>query len=414
MLQSFLQSPFAALAQTTTPANTEPTIINSSIDSVRSMLGIPADSVLFQNTPYMLLVALAIFASVLFLAYIVRQVLLIRLRKIAKKTTTHLDDLAVELIADLRPWSIVPIALGVACSILVLPETLQKALKILIVIALGAQVLLSSRLVVDHITKTIVRKSSNKDGIPDPNINTATGIIKALIQAILAVAVLLLILENLDIRVTPLLGALGLGGIAIALATQNILADLFASLIIVFDKPFHVGDFIIVGEKMGVVDSIGIKTTRIKALSGEQIVFCNADLLSSRLHNYKRMIERRVVQTYSVTYETPHDKLQRIPDLIRACTVPDQSQVPIRFDRCHLKSLAAYSLDYELVYYVLSGDFNIFAKEQNRINLSIIETFAREKIDFAYPTSLEYQALAPGAAKLAITLPEARSHEQNS
>ncbi|MFO0855831.1 MAG: mechanosensitive ion channel [Phycisphaerales bacterium] len=406
MLATFLST----LAQTTAPSPTTPQPVADSINQIRTMLGIPADSVLFQNTTHSLIVALTIFVAVLFVSYLVRHILMSRLRAIASKTTTELDNLALAIIADLRLWSILPIALAIATSVLVLPHTLSKALKVLVVIALGLQILLSSRIVVDQLTKSILNRTKTKDGKPDPTVNTATGIVKTLVQAALALAVLLIVLENLDIRVTPLLGALGLGGIAIALATQNILADLFASLIIVFDKPFQVGDAITVGDKSGTVESIGIKTTRIKAAGGEQIVFCNGDLLASRLHNFQRMPERRVVQTISITYETPKDKVARVPELVQACVLPpetaqpqsqeshhadrESSARPLRFDRCHLKNLGAYSLDYELVYFVTTSDYATFVREQHRINLALLDAFARNEIQFAYPTSLQFQKSA--------------------
>lgn len=394
---------FTMLAQTATQsATTTPQpVVAGTFDNLRTMLGIPANSVLFENTRHSFIVALTIFTAVLFVSYLIRHFLMARLRAIASKTVTELDNLALSLMEDIRIWCIVPVALAIASSVLVLPTTLHKALKVLVVIVVGAQVLLSSRLVVEHLTKSILNKTK-KDGKPDPTVNTATGIVKSLVQAMLALAVLLIILENLDIRVTPLLGALGLGGIAIALATQNILADLFASLIIVFDKPFQVGDAITVGDKSGTVESIGIKTTRIKSATGEQIIFCNGDLLSSRLHNFQRMPERRVVQMISITYETPKEKVANVPDVVRKCVVADESSSqgdpkdskgskPLRFDRCHLKALGAYSLDFELVYFITTSDFATFVREQHRINLALLDAFSREQIEFAYPTSLQYQ-----------------------
>ncbi len=384
------------------------------VDQVRTLLGIPRNSVLFENTTHSLVLALTIFTAALFLSYLIRHFLMARLRMIAAKTETKLDNLALALIADLRLWCIIPVALGIASSVLLLPGGLDKALKVLVVGTLGAQVLLSSRLVVDHLATAILARTKTRDGKPDPTINTATGIVRTLVQTALALAVLLIVLENLDIRVTPLLGALGLGGIAIALATQNILADLFASLIIVFDKPFQVGDSITVGDKSGTVESIGIKTTRIRSVSGEQIVFCNGDLLSSRMHNFQRMPERRVVQVISIAYETPKEKVASVPEIVRECVLPpapepdqthDQSNGsqesnhagsetstrPLRFDRCHLKTLGAYSLDFELVYFVTISDYSTFVREQHRINLALLHAFAREQIEFAYPTSLQYQ-----------------------
>ena len=200
--------------------------------------------------------------------------------------------------------------------------------------------------------------------------------------AVWSVAILLM-LSNLGIDVTALVAGLGIGGIAVALAAQNILGDLFASLAIILDKPFEVGDFIIVGDKMGAVERIGIKTTRIRSLTGEQLVMANADLLGSRVHNYKRMNERRVVFSIGVTYETPADKVEILPGLLREIV---EAQEPVRFDRAHFKSYGDFALVFEIVYWVLSADYNVYMDIQQAINLDILKRFEALDVGFAYPT----------------------------
>jgi small-conductance mechanosensitive channel len=195
--------------------------------------------------------------------------------------------------------------------------------------------------------------------------------------------VLLLALDNLGVDVTALVAGLGVGGIAIALAVQNILGDLFSSLSIVLDKPFVLGDFIIVGELMGAVENIGIKTTRIRSLSGEQLIFSNADLLGSRIRNYGRMAERRVVFKIGVVYGTPKKKLEMIPDIIRDAI---EAQDKTRFDRSHFSGYGDFSLDFESVYYVLDRDYNVYMDIHQAINLQIYDRFDDESIDFAFPT----------------------------
>lgn len=181
------------------------------------------------------------------------------------------------------------------------------------------------------------------------------GIIGFVINVAIWAMVLLLTLDNLGIDITALIAGLGIGGIAVALAVQNVLGDLFASLSITLDRPFVVGDFLIVGDFMGAVEYIGIKSTRLRSLSGEQIIISNSDLLSSRVRNYGRMNERRVVFGTSVTYETPIEQLEQIPALIRQIV---EAQPDTRFDRSHFAKHAAASIDYETVYYVLSADYN--------------------------------------------------------
>jgi small-conductance mechanosensitive channel len=192
----------------------------------------------------------------------------------------------------------------------------------------------------------------------------------------------LLTLDNLGIDVTALVAGLGIGGIAVALAVQNVLGDLFASLSITFDRPFVIGDFLIVDDFLGSVEYIGIKSTRLRSLSGEQIIISNANLLSSRLRNYGRMVERRVVFATRATYETPVELLERIPPLIRAAV---EAQEGTRFDRSHFAGHGISSLDFETVYYVLSADYNRYMDIQQAINLRIHREFSRLGVRFAYP-----------------------------
>ena len=183
--------------------------------------------------------------------------------------------------------------------------------------------------------------------------------------------------------ITPLIAGLGIGGIAVALAAQNILGDLFASVSIVLDKPFVLGDFIIVDDKMGSIEYIGLKTTRLRSLSGEQLVFSNTDLLKSRIHNYKRMRERRVLFTIGATYDTPYEKVAAIPAMLREII---ESQQPVRFDRAHFARYGDSALIFEVVYYVLAADYNIYMNVQQAVNLAIFRRFEEEKIEFAFPT----------------------------
>lgn len=195
--------------------------------------------------------------------------------------------------------------------------------------------------------------------------------------------VILLGLDNLGINVTALVAGLGIGGVAVALALQNILGDLFASLSIVFDKPFINKDFLIVGDLMGSVEHIGLKTTRIRSLSGEQLIFSNSDLLNSRIRNYGRMFERRVVFSIGVTYQTPREKLKFLPEIIRKAI---ETKSKTRFDRCHFMKYGDYALMFETVFYVLSPDYNIYMDIQQAIYFEIHERFEQEQIEFAYPT----------------------------
>lgn len=201
--------------------------------------------------------------------------------------------------------------------------------------------------------------------------------------------ILLLAMQNAGVNVTSLIAGLGIGGIAVALALQNILGDLFASLTIALDKPFVIGDFIVVGDEMGTVEYVGLKTTRVRSLSGEQLVFGNADLLSSRIRNYKRMSERRVVFTFGVVYSTSPEMLETINTLVRRAV---EAQKEVRFDRCHFFRFGASSLDFEAVYYINSPDYNAHMDTQQAVHLSIARAFRDQCIEFAFPTQTMYLA----------------------
>jgi small-conductance mechanosensitive channel len=208
------------------------------------------------------------------------------------------------------------------------------------------------------------------------------GIIGFIINVVIWSMVLLLTLDNLGVDITALIAGLGIGGIAVALAVQNILSDLFASLSITLDRPFVVGDFLIVDEFLGSVEYIGIKSTRLRSLSGEQIVMSNADLLGSRVRNYGRMAERRVVFANSFPYETPIDRIEQIPALIKRII---ESQPDTRFDRSHFMKHGAAAFEFETVYYVLSPDYNKYADTQQAINLQLHRELEKMGVKFAIP-----------------------------
>jgi small-conductance mechanosensitive channel len=211
------------------------------------------------------------------------------------------------------------------------------------------------------------------------------------------VVAFLMLLTNLGVQIGPLIAGLGVGGVAIALAVQNILGDLFASLSIALDKPFRVGDFLVIGEEKGTVEQIGIKSTRLRSLSGEQIVISNGDLLKSRVRNYGLLYERRASFTIGIVYETPREIVREVPALIEAAI---RAQDKTRFDRAHFASFGDSALLFEAVYTVLAAEYNTFMDIQQAINLRLMDDFAARGIEFAYPTSRQFmiEAEAPKPA----------------
>lgn len=199
---------------------------------------------------------------------------------------------------------------------------------------------------------------------------------------------LIFLLDNLGFQITTVITGLGIGGIAVALAAQTILGDLFNYFVIFFDRPFEIGDFIVVDDKMGVVEKIGVKSTRLSSLGGEQLIFSNSNLVNSRIHNFKRMENRRVVFTIVVVYQTSFENLKQIPDLIKK--IIEEKNDAVKFDRAHFQSYVASGLSFEAVYYILSPDYNKFMDTQQNINYRIYEEFSARKIEFAHPSQTLY------------------------
>lgn len=193
----------------------------------------------------------------------------------------------------------------------------------------------------------------------------------------------ILVLDNLGVNVSALLTGLGIGGVAIALAVQNVLGDLLASLSIVLDKPFVIGDAISVGEDSGTVEHIGLKTTRLKSDTGEQLIFSNSDLLKSRIRNFKRMRDRRVTVRIGVPYETPVEQLAKVPAIAEKIL---NTQSHTIFERCHLKHFSDSAVEFEIVYWVRSPEYKVYMDMQHAFMLSLLKAFHEEKIEFAYPT----------------------------
>jgi small-conductance mechanosensitive channel len=283
-----------------------------------------------------------------------------------------------EMFRGTKSFVLFVLSLYLGSRIISLPAAPEMFLHYAAVIAAGMQAgVWSSFLVTKLVSEYVISKA-------DPE-ETPSGIALTTLLARVVVwaFIVLLVLDNLGFNITTLVAGLGVGGIAIAMASQNILADLFASLSILLDKPFKVGEFIIVGDFPGSVEHIGLKTTRLRSLSGEQLIFSNTDLLSSRIRNYKRMLERRIVFKIGVEYSTDYEKLKLIPGMIREII---ESIQLTRFDRCHFLSYGDFALEIETVYYVLSPNYNTYADVQQEINLKLFKRFQDEGIVFAFPT----------------------------
>lgn len=315
-----------------------------------------------------------------------------RFRKLAKRTANTVDDLAADLLEKTKLLFILLLAFWVASNLLVLSARVEGYARTVLVIGLLLQLAIWGSA---GVTFALDRYRERQREV-DPGGATAVGALGFVARVGVWSVVALLALDNLGIDITALVTGLGVSGIAMALAVQNILKDLFSSLSIVLDKPFVIGDFIVVGEFSGTVEHVGLKTTRIRSLTGEQLVFSNSDLLESRIRNYRRMEERRATFAFGVTYDTDDTKLSRIPGVVREAI---ESQPNTRFDRCHFKSFADSSLDYEAVYHMLVPDYTAYMDVQQAVNLELVRRFREENIEFAFPTRTVLVTTTSGAGQ---------------
>ena len=330
---------------------------------------------------WLLLIVVAIVVYTVILK--IRSIVLKRLAPKAEKSKSKIDDAAILVVEKINWLFILIISLFIGSMFLALPENVTKLIRSIIMVGLCFQVAIWG----NELIKFWISGQGRPGQVVDPATASAYGIIAFFARLILWCGILLWLLSNLGVNITALVAGLGVGGIAMALAVQSILGDVLNSISIVLDKPFEVGDFIIVGEYLGTVEHIGIKTTRVRSLQGEQIVFSNTDLINSRIQNFKRMEERRILFTFTVVYQTPAEKLEVIPDMVREII---ESTERARCDRVHFKSYGDSALIFEVVYYVNTRDYNVYMDIQQTINLDLFRRFEQEGIEFAYPTQTLY------------------------
>ena len=339
------------------------------------------DRVIYGATVTQWLLAVATFGGVYLLLAVVRRLLERRLGSLAARTSTNVDDVAVEIVRRTRPFFLAVIALQAAMRVVSPDGRSATVLHAISVVLVLIQIGVWGNGLIGFGADHYARKKA--DG--DVGTRTTIQAVGYAARFVLWAVLLITALGSFGINVSALITGLGIGGIAIALAVQNILGDLFAALAIVLDKPFVVGESIHVDNIAGTVEHVGLKTTRLRSVSGEQIVISNADLLKSRIRNYKRMQERRVVFNLDVVYDTPPDKVARIPAIVRETV---EAQQLTRFDRSHFLHWMESGLRVESVYWVLDPDYTRYADIQQAINLELLRRFAAEKIDFALPLAL--------------------------
>jgi len=347
------------------------------------------DARFFRNSVQDWLVAAAIAAVAMLVVTIIRRLVRRRFTRLAESSENIYDDALVAV------FSRTSIVLHIAIIGFVAVWTLSFTEDVEVVIRRGASALFLAQLGLwgNRFIRTYTSHYKDRHVEDDAGSVMAMQAVGIIALVVLWAAVLLAGLANFGIDVTALVAGLGIGGIAVALALQNVLGDLFAALAIVLDKPFVIGDFLIIGDYMGAVEHIGLKTTRIRSLGGEQIVFSNSDLLGSRIRNYKRMIERRIVFEIGLTYDTPPEKVERAAEILRETV---EAQEDTRFDRAHFKSFGDSALEFECVYYVLVPDYARYMDIQQTVNLELMRKFDELGVEFAFPTQTIH--LAGGAS----------------
>ncbi|MBU0687347.1 MAG: mechanosensitive ion channel family protein [Candidatus Margulisbacteria bacterium] len=329
-------------------------------------------------------VAVITFIVIFLGLWIIKRFILASLRKLSQKTANDFDDFTINLLIKVNGPIYLMVSLYLATRPLVLDIVVDKVITFALIIVLTFKAI---KLIQDIIGYAL--KKFYLQGEADASAEVASENILLIFKWALWAAATLFVLDNLGINITAVVAGLGIGGVAVALAAQAILGDLFSSFAIFLDKPFKVGDFIIVGDYLGVVEHIGIKTTRIRSLGGEQIIFSNSDLTNSRVRNYKRMQKRRVVFKVGVTYQTTSAQIKIIPQMIKEII---NGVDKTTFDRSHFINFGNFSLDIENVYYIDGNDYNLYMDIQQEINQKIKEKFKEKGIEFAYPTQTLFLA----------------------
>lgn len=334
-----------------------------------------------NNTVLDCLIFLGSLAASIVVILILKHIVLKRLTRWAEKTPASLDDM---ILHALKKYVLPLLYLGALYFNTGWLKLSENAAAIINVVALALAMILGaailSALFIYLLNRALEKRQKKVDKL-------AVRLIGVVIKIAIWVIALLMFLGNLNVDITPLIAGLGIGGVAVAFALQAILQDLFSFVTIFFDRPFELDDFIVIDDLMGTVEHIGVKTTRLRSINGEQLIFSNKDLTNSRVRNYKRMENRRVVFTLRVTYSTALNKAKEIPELIKGIIEGIENT---KFDRAHFKEFGDSRLIFEAAYYVLSQDFKLYMDVQQAINFAIKEEFEKRGIEFAFPTQTLY------------------------
>ncbi len=356
------------------------------------------DNIIWGNT---VLKYLLVFAGIIItwgILKLTKKKILQFVKKITARTSNNFDDILI----DVAEKFVLPfLYLFFNYSILM---TLELPLKLSRVLDVAISLVTIYYIVraINFLIHTAVVLFMQKKGEPPERIKQLNGML-LVVKAVIWIMGIIMLIDNLGYDITTVIAGLGVGGIAIALAAQNILGDLFSYLVIFFDKPFEIGDFITMGAHSGVVEKIGIKTTHVRSLDGQQLIMPNAEMATSVIHNFKRLQRRRMLFSIGVVYKTPHYQLKRIPDYIKSII---NKKEQLTLDRVHLKSFGDFSVNFEIVYYVESADYQLYMNLHHEVLLDIFHLFEEQGIEFAFPTQtilLDNQDIQMGKEQKDIT-----------
>ncbi len=326
------------------------------------------------------LIALGIFLLAFIVLKIFKKIIIAKIKKVADHTETDLDDMLIKIVDSIGWPFYLFLSLYLSFQFIQLPEIIGRIFFFIVLILISYYIVKAAQELIDYGFGKVVQKRKKEDEKFDASV---LNLLSKITKGVLWVGAIVIVLQNLGYNISTLVAGLGIGGIAIAFALQNILGDIFASFSIYFDKPFKIGDFIIIKDDLGTVKKIGIKSTRIQTLQGEELVISNKELTESRIHNYKKMERRRIVFSFGITYETPTEKVKKIPDIVKE--IIEKIELT-ELDRVHFKEFGDFSLNFEIVYYLNSSDYTKYMDIQEEINLALKEQFEKEGIEFAYPT----------------------------
>lgn len=362
------------------------------MNDILSILYKLKEYVLFGNTAFDYLTALLVLVGSLVGLKIFQVIILARLRQLAKKTKTKFDDVLIDIFQGLKPPFYVLVSLFIAFQQIVVPNALYILVKVLFIMVLVYEVVQAFEKLIDYGVRRYSEQAKETGEGGRAENESMLRALQVIARIALWVIGIIVVLSNVGVNVTSLVASLGIGGIAIALALQNVLGDIFSSFSIYFDKPFEIGDFVEVGEHKGKVEKIGLKTTRLRSLKGDQIIISNKELTSGRVSNYRRMKKRRHDFVLMIEYGTKLEKLKMIPKIIEEII---SSQDNVEFDRCFFLEYGEYSLNFKVIYHVLTREFSVHAETLQSINYKIYERFEEEGINFAFPTQVQINQKTP-------------------